>query len=62
MKLDKFHEHEALDRLHLALEILQDHIFDHPYISSNVQLQNKVGNAMDILMDCYQEIGRKGIN
>lgn len=62
MKLDKFHEHEALDRLHLALEILQDHINDHPYISSNIELQNKVGHAMNMLMDVYQEIGRKGIN
>lgn len=57
--LDPFHAHEALDRTNLALEFIDMHLYSHPYIEANEDLQKDVEKASVLLCGVYQKIGEK---
>jgi hypothetical protein len=47
---------EALDRLHVAMCMISDHISDHhAVIKAGAQVE--VEKALDKLMDAYQKVG-----
>ena len=52
-------EHEALDRVSIAIGIISDYLYDHPYIVSNPEYHKKIEDVTDILNSIYQEIGNK---
>ena len=54
-----YFEHEALDRVSLAMNFISDNIYEHPYIVSNPEYHKKIEDVTDILNSIYQEIGNK---
>lgn len=60
---DKFtlndgHIHEAIDRIDVAIHYLQASLAEHALIQAVAGYQAKVQDAINILSDLYQEIGR----
>lgn len=56
-KLDQFHYHEALDRLHVVMSTINDHILQHPVCKLEKKVGNKVDKALILLFEAYQEVG-----
>ena len=56
-KLDRFHYHEALDRLSLVNSIVDEHIFQHPVVKSFSKLKAEVEVASTALFTAYQMVG-----
>lgn len=55
-KLDELHAHEALDRLHVVLSMIDEHLLLHPYIENRPVLLRLVGTAATALSDAYQVV------
>lgn len=51
--------HEALDRVHMFVNMLDSNLADHPSIKMNDEWLGMVENAIEILADLYQKIGAK---
>lgn len=56
-KLNPEHWHEATDRTHCVMEIIQTMLLDHPAINQSADLKTKVEAAQNILGEVYQEAG-----
>ena len=54
-KLDKFHYHEMLDRLHVVMSTIDDHILQHPVCKLEKDICTKVDDALTLLFQAYQE-------
>ena len=59
-KLDRFHYHEAVDRLAMVNAIIDDHIFQHPVVKSFGKLKEEVETAATALFSAYQMAGHLG--
>lgn len=57
-KLDKFHYHEMLDRLHIIMSTIDDHILQHPVCKLEKEVSTKVDKALTLLFQAYQEVGK----
>ena len=57
VKLNPGHAHEALDRCHVILYILDDHLLNHPYVQSDSEVLKEVDAASKHLGKAYQLIG-----
>ena len=57
-ELNTGHTHEALDRCHTILCILDDHLLTHPYVQSDSDVLKEVEAASEHLRKAYQLIGR----
>lgn len=57
-KLDQFHYHEMLDRLHVLMSTLDDHILQHPVCKLEKEISKKVDDALTLLFQAYQEAGK----
>ena len=55
--LDVFHQHEALDRTHLVLCMIDDHLLSHPFVAQHPKIEKKIKEAARCLADAYQRIG-----
>jgi hypothetical protein len=53
-----FHNHEALDRTHLAVNFVDENILNHPAIFLDQSRHELASSALQNLMDLYQLIGR----
>ena len=51
------HAHEALDRCHVLLCMLNDHLLQHPYVESDEDVRREVEAASKALGRAYQLIG-----
>ena len=49
--------HEAIDRLHVVLSMIDEHLLSHPYIADRPELLKLIGDASGRLSDAYQAIG-----
>jgi len=56
-KLDPFHYHEAMDRLSLVMNIMDDAVIQHPVVKSYSRLKAEVESATDSLFAAYQMAG-----
>lgn len=56
---DEFGYHEALDRTHVLVSMLDDHVLSHPIIEGDADLKTQAEKAEKALGDLYQLIGRK---
>jgi hypothetical protein len=56
-KLDQFHNHELLDRLHVTLSYCDSFLLDHPVAQSNKKIKKKLSKAISILSEAYQLAG-----
>jgi hypothetical protein len=50
---------EALDRTHVVIETITAHILHHAFADQHSDVKEKVEQALEILCDLYQTIGRK---
>lgn len=57
---DPFLIHEALDRAHVMLCMVEEHLGTHPAVLMYPDVREKVTAALDALADAYQLIGAKG--
>ena len=51
------HAHEAMDRCHVLLCTLNDHLLQHPYVESDADVRREVETANAALSRAYQLIG-----
>jgi hypothetical protein len=58
-KLDKFHYHEMLDRLHVTLCMIDDHLIQHPVAELEIDIKDLISEAQDKLAEAYQITGNK---
>ena len=58
-KLDEFHYHEMLDRLHVIMSMVDDHLQQHPVAKIDVELKTLISEAQDKLWLAYQLTGNK---
>jgi hypothetical protein len=58
--LDEGHVHEVVDRLHVVICTIEDHIAGHPLVGAIPSIKEKIDRAMAILADAYQEAGAVG--
>jgi hypothetical protein len=56
-KLDQFHYHEMLDRLHVLMSTLDDHIIQHPVCKLEKGIGKNVEEALSLLWQAYQDTG-----
>jgi len=57
-KLDQFHYHEMLDRLHVLMSTLDDHIIQHPVCKLEKEISTNVEQALSLLWQAYQDTGK----
>lgn len=53
------HYLELMDRIHVISCTLDEHILNHPLTSEHKDIQNKVDEALSLLMDAYQMVGNR---
>jgi hypothetical protein len=53
------HYLELMDRLHIINCTIDDHILNHPLCEVNKDVQNKIDDALSLLMEAYQLVGNK---
>ena len=58
-KLDKYHYHELLDRLHVIMSNIDTHLTQHPVLELETEVNNLVEKAQTTLWEAYQLIGDK---
>jgi hypothetical protein len=58
-ELDDLHYHEALDRLHIIINIIDDHLIQHPVFKLSTEERRLIEDAQLLLADAYQRIGNK---
>lgn len=56
-KLDQFHYHEMLDRLHVVMSMIDDHILQHPVAKVDKKLNSHLNKALEELWEAYQVAG-----
>jgi hypothetical protein len=58
-ELDSYHAHEALDRVHTVLIMIEELLSKHPYVEQNEDIKESVDHAADHLSRAYQLIGQR---
>ena len=53
------HYLELMDRIHVLCCTLDEHILNHPLAENEPDIQNKLDEALMILLDVYQIVGNK---
>ncbi len=56
-KLNPGHYHEMMDRLHVIMENINDHLIQHPVAKVDKKLNAKLNTALENLWDAYQITG-----
>jgi hypothetical protein len=56
-KLNSGHYHEMMDRLHIIMENINDHLIQHPVAKVNKKVNEKLNTALETLWDAYQITG-----
>jgi hypothetical protein len=59
MEINDGHYLELMDRLHIVMMNIQDHIVSHPLSEVNKDIQLKVEEASHNLWEAYQMVGNK---
>ena len=54
VELDKFHYHEMLDRLHVVMSMIDDHLQQHPVAKIETKIKDLISEAQDKLWEAYQ--------
>lgn len=59
IEINDGHYLELMDRLHIVNCTIDDHILNHPLCDVNVDIQNKIDEALVLLLEAYQMVGNK---
>jgi hypothetical protein len=62
VEINDGHYLELMDRLHVVSCTIDDHILNHPLCENNKDIQNKIDEALALLMEAYQMVGNKSPN
>ena len=57
--INKGHYLELMDRIHVVMCNINDHILNHPLTENETDITNKVEEAFSNLWDAYQLVGQK---
>ena len=57
IEINDGHYLELMDRLHVVSCTIDDHILNHPLSEANKDIQNKIDEALSLLMEAYQMAG-----
>jgi hypothetical protein len=57
--INKGHYLELMDRIHIVACTIDDHILNHPLAENESDIQNKLDEALSLLLDAYQLVGNK---
>lgn len=57
-KLDRFHYHEMLDRLHVIMHMADDHLQQHPVAKIESEIGKHIDAAVTSLFQAYQITGQ----
>jgi hypothetical protein len=58
IEINDGHYLELLDRTHVVICNIQDHLIDHPLAQKKKKIRKKLENAGMILADAYQDLGQ----
>ena len=58
-KINKGHYLELMDRIHIAACMIDDHILNHPLSENEPEIQNRLDEALSLLLETYQIVGNK---
>lgn len=58
-KLDEFHYHELLDRLHVQCDNIDRHLLSHPVCDEESEIKEIITKCLDDLFFAYQKLGEK---
>ena len=58
-KLDDYHYHEAMDRAHVVMEMIDAHLIQHPVFKLETEERRLVEDAQLLIMEAYQKLGTK---
>jgi hypothetical protein len=61
-KINKGHYLELMDRIHIAACMIDDHILNHPLSENEPEIQNRLDEALSLLLETYQIVGNKEDN
>ena len=50
---------ELMDRLHVVNCTIDDHILNHPLTEHHKDIQDKIGDALELLFEAYQMVGNE---
>lgn len=53
------HYLELMDRLHIVMSNIDDHILNHPLTEINEDVKSKIDESLTLLFEVYQMIGNK---
>ena len=53
------HYLELMDRIHIVMMNIQDHLLDHPLAENEKDIQKKIEKAQHKLWEAYQLVGNK---
>jgi len=57
--INKGHYLELMDRIHIVMMNIQDHLIDHPLSENEKDIQKKIEKAQHNLWKVYQLVGNK---
>ena len=57
IEINEGHYLELMDRLHVAMSTINDHILEHPLAEQQKEIQSLVEDAISNLWDAYQLVG-----
>ena len=57
--INKGHYLEFMDRLHIVMMNIQDHLIDHPLAENERDVRKKIEKAQCKLWEAYQLVGNK---
>jgi hypothetical protein len=56
-KLNPGHYHEMMDRLHIIMENINDHLIQHPVAKVDKKVNSHLNKALEELWEAYQLTG-----
>lgn len=59
-KIDSYHAHEALDRIHVIRDTFASHILDHPFIENHPNCKKLAEEVFHSMCELYQMVGTEG--
>ena len=59
IKINDGHYLELMDRIHIVMCTLNDHILHHPLTENEIEITKKVEDVISSLWDAYQLVGNK---
>ena len=57
--LNSGHYHEMVDRLHVIMCTIDEHLIQHPVAKLDKDVSKKIEEALDLLHEAYQQAGSR---